>query len=220
MSVTIAGLLLCSSIPLTAQKGDPPPTASGTHAARTALTDDVILARIHRLNLIQVRAGSLAQQKGTTEEIRRYGAQLVRDHTTFDERVKQYAETHGIALREPRSIPAPDGAKQEGAAANEPALSPPQQGMQTRVSRVLAELPQLEGVEFDNQFLNLTERSHELAVSVLRSTQDQLPDSQLKELIAQLLPMLNNHYVTASRLDLKMDARTKPGQKSQQNSLR
>jgi predicted outer membrane protein len=214
MTLASSALALYSSSHALAQKRDRGASGGEPATARAVLSDEVILSRIHRLNLIHIRAGSLAQQKGTTAEIRGYGAQLVRDHTIADERVKQFANAHDITLREPRLLPPAEGAEKESPTAAEPGLSAPQQGVQTRVSRVLTELPQLEGAEFDTQFLNLAERSHEFAVSILRSSQDQLPDSPLKNLIAQLLPTLTNHYVTASRLDLKMDAH----KKSQGNS--
>src|SRR3989440_9593066 len=55
------------------------------------LTDDQVLRKLHHVNQEEIQAGQLAQQKGTTRDVKDYGATLERDHTKGDQDVKTMA---------------------------------------------------------------------------------------------------------------------------------
>ncbi len=193
-----------------AQDGAPAEAPPESSEKSRMPSEDRILNRIHLVNQLNIRAGELARQKGTTLEIRSFGSRLVRDHTAADQRVKRYAVAHNITLLGPDKF--------AEAAEEHPSdlVTPRHRRIQQRMQEVVEKLPTLEGPAFDREFLTIMERGHEMAVSSFRSAQDRLPgDSQLRELIAQLLPVLTNHYVTASRLALKMGPRQPaPGENS------
>lgn len=56
-----------------------------------------LLGRLHRAAMHEVQLGELAQQSGSSLEVRRYGAQLASDFHGVDQRIRSLASGLGIA---------------------------------------------------------------------------------------------------------------------------
>lgn len=60
--------------------------------------DNAVILQMHRTNQHEIRAGQLAQRNGGSARIKSFGAQLVRDHRSADQKVTALARQMGVAL--------------------------------------------------------------------------------------------------------------------------
>lgn len=107
---TLSGRLLVVSVilalvgPPLALAGSPPArAAAGPGVVETAYgplgsADRDLLIRVRLAGLWEIPAGELAQERGTTEEIRQIGQFIAEEHTELDARVREVAEALGVAL--------------------------------------------------------------------------------------------------------------------------
>ncbi len=128
------------------------------------------LQNLHAANLMEIAAGKLAKSKGTTQEIRAYGAQLVSDHTAADKQVTAVAKKLGVKL----STPPKDAS--------------------------LAALGGLKGTAFDTSFTNMMVQDHEKAIAMVKEAQGHSTNPDVTALLNALLPTLEKHRATAAGL--------------------
>lgn len=76
---------------------DVPPPAQVSPASATATTADM-LAKLHAVNQRETEAGKLAQEKGTSAEMKAYGKMLVVDHTEAERKVAALARRERVDL--------------------------------------------------------------------------------------------------------------------------
>lgn len=134
-----------------------------------------ILNDLHTTNRAEIHMGQLAQQKGSASDVRDYGKTLESDHTSADKKVADVAQKEGITLKEPS----------EGI------------GMKMTMKK----LDSSSGVDFDKAFANDMVEDHKKDINKLQSAQKSgsLP-SDVRELIADLLPTLQQHLETAQKI--------------------
>jgi putative membrane protein len=73
--------------------------------------DTAFLQAAHQSNLAEIAGGTLAQQKGQSQQVKDLGARFVTDHTNLDNSLKQAAQALGVTLPD-----APDADQQAVAA--------------------------------------------------------------------------------------------------------
>lgn len=71
--------------------------------AQVSKKDQDFMTKAAASGMYEVAAGQLAQQKGSAEGLKSYGAMLVKDHTTANEELKGLASAKGVAL--PAALP-------------------------------------------------------------------------------------------------------------------
>ena len=54
--------------------------------------------KIRMINATEIAAGRLAQEKGTSDEVKDFGRKLVEDHQTADKKLVEFANKHNIML--------------------------------------------------------------------------------------------------------------------------
>jgi|SRR5450631_1286147 len=128
------------------------------------------LQNLHAANLMEIAAGKLAKSKGTTQQIKAYGAQLVSDHTAADKQVKAVAKKLGVKLS-----------------------TPPQDAS-------LKALGGMKGTAFDTSFINMMIQDHDKAIAMVKDAQGRSTNSDLTALLNGLLPTLEKHRETAAGL--------------------
>lgn len=137
-------------------------------------TPDRLAQSVRAFDDLGVEAGIMAQRRGESDGVRRYGRVLERDRRLSQARVLGLARAQGLRL----------GAAQ----------SPPE-------DRAL--LVRLEGVpdgQFDREFLLAMSEAHERALARLREERRATPDRRLAALVARLLPVLEQDRQLAGRL--------------------
>ncbi|HMC34742.1 MAG TPA: DUF4142 domain-containing protein, partial [Myxococcales bacterium] len=142
------------------------------------LTDDQVLRKLHHVNQEEIQAGQLAQQKGTTRDVKDYGATLVRDHTKGDQDVKTLASKTNLDLEAMKS----DARHLEK-----------QQLMQNKMDQ----LQKMSGKDFDRGFAQMMVNGHREAIEMVKDARgDAKPE--LKSFLERLLPVLQKHQDMAN----------------------
>src|ERR1043165_5862547 len=135
-----------------------------------------ILSILHAKDLEEIKLGQLAAQNGSSDAIRNYGQNLVRDHTDHDAKVPACASSIGVRLMEPSEF-ARLQQRETGKAAADPA----------------AELRDLTGSDFDHAFATKMRDGHTEAIQAVQSAQASVTNAEVKDLLTATLPTLQEH---------------------------
>ncbi len=146
----------------------------------------VVLSTMHQMNQLEMQLGKLAEQKGATEDVRRFGDRLYRDHQFADGKVTSLATAQQLELLPAEQLPAA------------PKLKDAMQKAQ--------QLTQVSGAAFDTMFLQIMMQTHEMATSMLRDALPNLPAGSVHDLVSRLLPILRQHLDLARILAGKSTA--------------
>jgi putative membrane protein len=150
-------------------------------APKLALDDATIVAIFDAANTWDIETSSLAEKKGTSKDIRDFGAMLVHDHTMVRQQGRDLAKKLGVHPTPPKDFAM---AKDHEAA------------MKT--------LRAAKGVEFDRAFLQHEIAFHKAVIDAVTSTL--LPATQnqeLKDLQTMVAPAFQAHMTAAQQ---KLDA--------------
>jgi putative membrane protein len=150
-------------------------------AAPAALDDATIVAIFDAANTWDIETGTLAEKKGTTKDIRDFGAMLVHDHTMVRQQGRDLAKKLGVQPTPPKDFAM---AKDHEAA------------MKT--------LRAAKGAEFDRAFLQHEVAFHRAVIDAVTSTL--LPatkNQELKDLQTKVAPAFQAHMTAAQQ---KLDA--------------
>jgi putative membrane protein len=189
--VTVAGVLAVGGTALAADVAGDAHKAMGTasEAAGTAtqaaanVSDAAkIVAKLHRVNQMEIDAGKMAEDKGSTKAVQDFGAELVRDHEAADKKVLAFAGKAGID------------------ASSTAASSPADQAEDRSDQQNMDQLHHLSGAAFDRQFASAMQEGHAKTITAVTSAQSAVGDKQLKALLGNLLPTLRKHEQTAEKL--------------------
>ncbi|WP_043709726.1 DUF4142 domain-containing protein [Corallococcus macrosporus] len=179
-----------------------PPDARGAALLRQGLlpipTDEkAFLDELHHAHQQEAKLGQLAQQRGTSQGVKAYGARLVKDHQQADQRLMAYAKAQNLTLAEPQ----PDSGFAKTMARAEEAS--------------MAKLQSLQGPAFDRAFLAAMVGDHDADIAKVMAGQQQFASNAgLKTLLDETLPTLREHRQQAYRLlgqEAPRQARKAPG---------
>src|ERR1700722_3690677 len=106
-------------------------------------TSAAILEQIHQANLKEIALGRIAEQKASSDEVRAYANQLVKDHTSADQMVVATAQKTDARLRDSAT------ARRESA----------------RGKSAEQKLSSASGAKFDRLFLEQTSADHKKLIS-------------------------------------------------------
>lgn len=141
--------------------------AGAARAAAPSTQDTQFLQSIHRVNLFEVSAGKLAQQKGANQQVKDLGAKFAKDHSKLDQTVQSTAQSVGVTL--------PDQPTADQQA-------------------VLNHLKGLSGSAFDTQWISVQLIAHQQAIDVTETEIQQGSDPTVKQVAQNALPVLQEHY--------------------------
>ena len=142
----------------------------------------MVLSKMHMTNEMEVKLGELAMKKGASDEVRRYGDRLVRDHRFADGKVEDMAKAQGITLQMPE--PKDEAEKKEMEKDQE--MAQKLEGMSSR--------------ELDKTFLEMMAMGHAKAVAMLTQAHGMTKDPELKDMLGKMIPILRQHEVVAQKL--------------------
>jgi putative membrane protein len=153
---------------------EPVTLARSEFSGSNLAADKQALDELHRVNFVEIEAGRLGSEKGTTEGVRRYGENLMNDHRANDNKVIRIARDNNIALAQP-------------------ALNAEEQRMMDRLRAA-------SGSEFDREFLRSMATAHSKAIAQFEGMQPGLADSEVRVLVRDSLPTLRHHEQMANNL--------------------
>jgi predicted outer membrane protein len=143
------------------------PAAAAQAAAQPSTQDTQYLQALHQVNLFEITAGNLAQQKGQNQQVKDLGKMFVTDHTQLDQTVQSTAQQLNVQL------PADPTTDQQ---------------------RVLDRLNNLSGAEFDKAWVTAQLAGHVQAIQATQTEISQGSEQSVIQLAQDALPILQAHY--------------------------
>lgn len=134
---------------------------------------DAFVKKAIQGNLAEIKDGQLAQRKGATAGVRRFGAVLVRDHSKANQKAMTAASSMGV------TPPAEPDSKQ---------------------TRAYAQLAALSGRQFDEAFVKSEVKDHEKDIAKYRKAA-KAPNSPASTYASTSLPVLHKHLRMAEALE-------------------
>jgi putative membrane protein len=166
-------------------------TASNqTNKATThPITDAQFAKQAAEGGVAEVKLGQLAEEKGTSQQVKDFGKRMVDDHSKANEQLKSTASGDNIAL--PDQMNAKDQAEYD-------------------------HLSKLSGATFDRAYARQMVLDHETDVAAFRHEANDGKDASIKSFASQTLPTLQDHLKVARQIYSGVSAgnHTTTGQKS------
>lgn len=149
----------------------------GQAANETALTPQEFVNKATQANLLEVKLGRLAADKGSTQKVKSFGQQMIQDHT------KANADLRKIATKNGLNVPT--------------TLSPDKQDIYNHLSS-------LSGTQFDNAYMTQMMQDHHDAISLFSQEANATDNPELASFANKTLPTLKKHESRATRDAHKM----------------
>lgn len=152
------------------------------HAPHTphavALDDPTIVAIFDAANTADIETGQLGAKKGTTKEIRDFGAMLARDHKVVRQQGRDLAKKLGVTPTPPKDD---DSARNHAA--------------------IMKRLNSLSGKEFDKAFLQNEVGYHDAVIDAVSKTLlPAIQNAELKDLVTKVAPAFVAHRDAAKNM--------------------
>jgi putative membrane protein len=150
-------------------------------APAPALDDATIVAIFDAANTWDIETGALAEKKGTTKEVREFGAMLVHDHTMVRQQGRDLAKKLGVTPTAPKDF-----------------------AMAKDHETAMKTLRAAKGAEFDRAFLQHEVAYHKAVIDAVTTTL--LPatkNQEVKDLETRVAPAFQAHMTAAQQ---KLDA--------------
>lgn len=165
--------LLCLSLGAAAQGTATAPgkaPATGTAAASLDRADKAFMEKAAMGGMVEVEMGRLAQQKGTSQQVKDFGARMVQDHGAANNELMQLASKKGLQM------PSDAGSAHK---------------------RDVQKLSGLSGAQFDREYMAHMVKDHRKDVSDFEKASKSAKDSDVKAFAAKTLPVLQEHLKLA-----------------------
>jgi len=141
--------------------------------------DSKIIFQMAGSNLMEVRLGTLAQQKGTNPAVKQFGQQMVTDHTNMENQLTALVSKNGTKFQ-------PSIGK-----ANE---------------QEVARLEKLSGAEFDREYMSSMIQHHQQDIAYLQSEGQNARSAEARQLVSTGLPTLQQHLTMATQVGAQVGA--------------
>jgi putative membrane protein len=150
--------------------------------ATAALDDPTIVAIFDAANTADVETGELAAKKGSSKEVRDFGAMLARDHRM----VRQQGRDLAAKLNVTPTPPADDASAKAHA-------------------KAMKDLSSLSGTAFDKAFLAHEVAFHKAVIDAVTTTLlPAIQNAELKDLVVKIAPAFQAHMLAAESLGRKI----------------
>ena len=144
-------------------------------AERGPATQTSVLNDLHHANQMEIDMGKMAQSRGSSDGVKKFGDTLVKDHTDADKKVADLASSQNVTLEDPMM-------------------------MTDKERKIQRKLESLNGSDFDRAFAKDMVDDHEKDIAMLKAAQPKIQGTPTGELVAQLLPVLESHRDSAKGL--------------------
>jgi putative membrane protein len=146
---------------------------SSKGSAGMSTADAKFIKKAAQGGMAEVELGQLAQQKASSEEVKKFGERMVTDHTKANDQLKQVAAEEHVDL--PQELDAKDKATK-------------------------ARLEKLSGQEFDQAYMKDMVKDHKADVTEFEHASKAAKDPAVKNFAAQTLPVLHSHLREAEKI--------------------
>ncbi|MGH9513540.1 MAG: DUF4142 domain-containing protein [Terriglobales bacterium] len=160
-------LLLCGllAVGAAAQMG-----STKADSSKLDTADRQFVTKAAEGGMAEVELGKLAVDKGSSEDVKKFGQRMVNDHTKANDQLKEVARKEDVKL--PDELSAKDRATK-------------------------AHLEKLSGASFDRAYMSDMVRDHEKDVAEFSRESKMAKDPEVKNFASQTLPTLRDHLKNA-----------------------
>ncbi|KUM26408.1 DUF305 domain-containing protein [Mesorhizobium loti] len=175
----LAAIALLAGAPAAlAQSDDASPDAVGPMVTEDKVDTQTFVATVPNTNAFEIQSSKLAQQKSSSDDVKAFAGQMIKDHAKAGEDFKA-AMSQGQTTA---SIKPSD-----------PALQPKEQ-------QLLDELKSASGKDFDQKYIKMQTDAHKDAVALFSTYAKSGDDPAMKEFAKKVLPTLKMHEKHAKEL--------------------
>lgn len=147
--------------------------------AQAAVRDSQFAKKTAQGGMAEVKLGRLAQEKGTSDSVKKFGQRMVEDHTKAGDELKRAAAQENIAL--PEDVSAKDKA-------------------------TYSSLSKLSGAAFDRAYARDMVKDHEEDVADFNKEANGGNSAAIKNFATQTLPTLQDHLKEAKEMRQNVSA--------------
>ena len=147
--------------------------------AHTAVSDAQFAKKAAQGGIAEVKLGQLAQEKGTSDSVKKFGQRMVEDHTKGGDKLKRAAAQENITL--PDAISAKDIATYDS-------------------------LSKLSGAAFDRAYARDMVKDHEEDIADFNKEANGGKNAAIKDFATQTLPTLQDHLKEAKEMRQNVSA--------------
>jgi putative membrane protein len=164
----------------------------------------------------EVRLGTLASEKASTDSVKRFATQIVTDHNGMRQELAKIAQAEGYQLPSTEVTSAANPAKPTGPEAKE---TDPSKGKASELSKedsyqvsqyqkTFQNLQGLSGFQFDEAFVKFIQKNHKKAIEVFEQAAASAKSPAVQQFAASKVPVLKQHLATADLLSKELGAKT------------
>ena len=146
---------------------------AGESSSKLDPADRMFVKKAAEGGLAEVELGQLATQKGSSDEVKKFGQRMVDDHSKANDQLKQVASSLGVTV--------PDK------------LSPKDQATKDRLSK-------LNGEQFDAAYMRDMVKDHTKDVAEFKQESQKAKNPEVKNFASQTLPTLEDHLKQAKTI--------------------
>ena len=136
---------------------------------------------------MEIELGQMAQQKGVSQEVKNFGAMMVRDHTMATQELKSIVANKGASI--------PD------------TLMPKHMALMSRLNG-------LEGAAFDKAYMSVMRDAHENDIDEFEDETKDARDADVRAFASKQLPILKGHHTHAKDAKAPMKQNMKQEKKT------
>ncbi|HET7458905.1 MAG TPA: DUF4142 domain-containing protein [Gemmatimonadaceae bacterium] len=157
--------------------------ANNAAGATVAVTSDAeILSAIGMTNTMEIGEGKLAASKAKSADVKSFANDMVKDHTTMQ------GDADKLAKKANLTPAAPAAATQ----------------MKAEATAMMDSLKAATGTTFDQQYIAGQVGDHQKALANLQSFESKAQNAELKSMIQQAIPKVQQHLDRAKELQTKL----------------
>lgn len=123
--------------------------------------------------MTEVQLGQVAQQKGTHQKVKDFGAMMVHDHSAVNEQVKTMAAQRNVTL--------PSAVSDEN-------------------QKDITDLEKKSGNDFDRAYIKHMVAAHQSTIDMYESALNKINDTEVKTFINNALPKVKSHLDSAKAI--------------------
>ncbi|HYC27988.1 MAG TPA: DUF4142 domain-containing protein, partial [Chitinophagaceae bacterium] len=135
--------------------------------------DTIFLTDAASSSMMEIQLGQLAQQKSASEDVKRYGAMMVRDHTAATAELKTVAAKLNFT---------------------------PPDSMLPKHSRHVGHLDGLSGTAFDRAYITMMVEAHKDDIDEFEDASKKAASADVRAFAAKQLPILTMHRDSATAI--------------------
>jgi putative membrane protein len=193
--LTMLAIALSLGLPVTAlsqNQSSPPPGASDRRpasatepsnsdtndATKPSRSDAAFMQEAAMDGMLEVELGRLALQNAASDEVKRFGQQMIDDHSKANDELKSLAQTEGVML--PTHL-------------------------DSKHAKEVQRMQKLNGAQFDREYMKMMHEDHHHAIKMFTDEGFRGDDPEVKGFALRAVPTLNGHLEmvkqTLSELD-------------------